>query len=57
MQKREFNSTEITPCSSFSIFTLNKGIPAGICCIHFHIYRSSHPEVFSKKDVLHLAGL
>ena len=30
---------------------------AGICCIHFHIYRSSHPEVFFKKGVLHLACL
>ena len=24
-------------------------MPAGICCVHFHIYRSSHPEVFFKK--------
>ena len=32
-------------------------MPAGICCINFHIYRSSHPEVFFKKSVLHLATL
>ena len=30
---------------------------AGICCIHFHIYRSSHVEVFFKKGVLYLASL
>ena len=27
---------------------------AGICCIHFFINRSSHPEVFFKKDVLRI---
>ena len=26
-------------------------MPAGICCIHFHICRSSDLEVFFKKDV------
>ena len=46
-----------TPCSSFSMLTLNKWMPAGICCVHFHICRSSHPELFFKKGVLHLASL
>ena len=27
---------------------------AGICCIHCHIYRSSHTEVFFKKGVLRI---
>ena len=44
-----------TPCFSFSVLALNKLIPAAICCIHFHIYRSSHPVVFFKRAVLHLA--
>ena len=30
---------------------------AGICCIDFHIYRSSHPDVFFKKGVLNLGSL
>ena len=46
-----------TPCSSFSMLTLNKWMAAGICCFHFDIYRSSHPETFFKKGVLHLASL
>ena len=46
-----------TPCSSFSMLTLNKWMLAGICCIQFHIYRSSYSEVFFKKGVLHLASL
>ena len=46
-----------TPYSSFSMLTLNKLMPAGICSNHFHIYRSSHPEVFLRKGVLHLASL
>ena len=39
------------------MLTLKKWMSADICCIHFHIYRSSHPEVFFKKGVLHLASL
>ena len=39
------------------MLTLNKWMPAGVCCIHFHIYRSRHPEVFFKKGVLRLASL
>ena len=27
-------------------------MPAGIHCIHFHIFRTRHPEVFFKKGVL-----
>ena len=27
---------------------------AGICCIHFYIYRNSHPEVFFKKVMLQI---
>ena len=38
-----------TPCSSFSILTMNRRMPGGICCIHFHIYRSSHPQAFFKE--------
>ena len=30
---------------------------AGICIIQFHIYKNSHPEVFFKNGVLHLASL
>ena len=37
---------------SFSILTLNRWMPLGACCIHFQIYRSSHPEVFFKKRIL-----
>ena len=29
-------------------------MPAGICCIHFHIYRSSCPGMFFKKVVLRI---
>ena len=29
-------------------------MPVGTCCIRFHIYRSSHPEVFFKKDVMQI---
>ena len=32
-------------------------MPVGTCCIHFHIYRSSHPEVFFKKGVLPKIGV
>ena len=32
-------------------------MPVGICCIHFHLYRNSHPVLFFKKGVLHLATL
>ena len=39
---------------SFSILTLNRWMPVGTCCIHFHIYRSSHLEVFYKKGVLRI---
>ena len=39
------------------MLTLNKRLLAGICCVYFHIYRKSHPEVFFKKGVLHLASL
>ena len=43
----------------FSIFYVNSNdwMPAAICCVHFHIYRSSHLEVFFKKGVLHLGNL
>ena len=37
---------------TFSILTLKSWMPVGTCCIHFHIYRSSHPEVFFKKGVI-----
>ena len=36
---------------SFAILTLNRWMPVGICCIHFHVYRRSRPEVFFKKSV------
>ena len=29
-------------------------MPTGICCIIFHVYKSIHPEVFFKKDVLRI---
>ena len=37
---------------SFFILSLNRQMLAGISCIHFHIYRRSHPEVFFKYVVL-----
>ena len=39
---------------TFSILTLKSWMPVGTCCIHFHIYRSSHPEVFFKKGVIRI---
>ena len=39
---------------NFSILTLNNWMPVGTCCIHFHMYRSSHPEVFFKKGVIRI---
>ena len=38
----------------FSILTLNWQMPPGIYFIHFHIYRSSHQEVFFKERVLRI---
>ena len=32
-------------------------MPAGIYCIHFHLYKTSHPGVFFEKGVLRLASL
>ena len=37
---------------SFFILSLNRQMLAGISCIHFHIYRRSHQEVFFKYVVL-----
>ena len=39
------------------MLNLNKLLLAGICCIHFHLYKISHPEVFFEKGVLRLASL
>ena len=39
------------------MLTLNKLMPGVTCCIHIHIYRSSHPEGFFKKGALRLASL
>ena len=50
-KRRTLKLFYFTPSSSFSMLTL------GICCIHFHINRSSHLEVFFKKGFLHLASL
>ena len=39
---------------TFSVLALKSWMPVGTCCIHFHIYRSSHPEVLFKKGVIRI---
>ena len=46
--------TNFPSYSSFSILTLNSWMLIGICCIHFHICRSSRADMFFKKGALRI---